>query len=705
MANFLFEIGAEELPAGQIVNISNYIRDEILKVLNDNNIKSLCYYSPRRLFWSFDNINLNIQDQEQEIKGPPESIAKSADGNLNQAAEGFIRKNNLNKEDVFFKDGYLYAKQIIKAKNPKQLLEENLCQIISSTPGVRFMRSADGDMKFARPLQWLMAILVESDSKLTSVDFQIEKIKSSNLSYGHRFLSPAAFEVTSLKQYKEELERKFVWVSFEDRKAKIISDSKALAQSIGADLILDEKLLEEVALITENPSPILCEFDEKFLVVPDCVLETVMIHHQRYLPLQKNGKLISKFIAVANNHLPEARANIKSGNEKVIIPRFKDAEFFVQEDTKLSQEERLIKLEKLNFLKGNMLQKSTRLAKLAEYFLLELKLPIDQDIIQAARLCKTDLSTNLVFEFTELQGQIGGIYLAKQGYSKIIVDAVSEHYKPRFSGDDEPETEAGKILSIIDKLDNIVIAFAMGKLPTGSADPFALRRQANGLLEIIVDNNLDLDLEKLLLKAIELQQADFGQGQMIKKIKGRGDERKEYEVPELNWQDCFNLVRDFLESRLEFVFEIFHKDIKVNKAVLALPNPLRELRLRHSTIHAFASLKNDFRFSKLTEAITRVINIAAKDQESSGVLNTINTQLIKEEPEMKFLTAIQSVDMPIEKLANHESTKLLELVEPINEFFDKILVNVDDQELRRNRKNLVKYASKVFAGICDFSLL
>jgi len=724
IGNFLLELGAEELPAGQISNISNHIKTELLKALDSAEIsyKEVKQSStPRRLFWSINDLSLEVEDKEVEIKGPPEKIAKAEDGSFTQAALGFAKKNNLEESALEFKDGYLYAKQTIKGQSAESVLETALPVILSNTPGVRFMRWADGEVKFARPMQWILALIVSAKGKKV-LNFNVEGLKAGSISYGHRFLGPEAFEVTSYDQYYSQLEKQGVFLDQEARKKKIIEESKKLAASVKGEVIFSDDLLDEVILITENPSPILCEFDTAFLKVPDCVLQTVMINHQRYLPIQINGKLSQYFIAVSNNPLPAARENIKSGNEKVIVPRFKDAEFFVEEDMKKTLKQRTLELSRLNSIKGTMEAKVKRLEKITAKLVADLKPSyndknpaklkedkLDADTVkEATLLCKADLGTNLVFEFTELQGEIGGIYAEKEGYSKAVVTAISEHYKPRFAGDEPAKTIAGKLIAIADKLDNIVTSFALGKIPSGSADPFALRRQANGLLETVLHGHMILNLEDLVTYVVKIQEEEFGSGEMITKMKGRGEKRQEIQVPELEWDSCANKVIEFLEQRLEFVFSISHKDANIVKAILAKPHPFQELNKRHMMYHTVLDLKQEKNFADFVAAVTRISNIAKTE---TPVLSpdSINDKLFEGNYEKELLELVKPLDVNGSQNSSYEpilsSKDILKTVEPINKFFDNVLVNAEDEEIKKNRKALVAYADTVFKEIGDFSLL
>jgi glycyl-tRNA synthetase beta chain len=713
-ADFLFELGAEELPSGQIKNIADYFSSKLKEYLEFYEITFgdlEQFYTPRRIVISIKNIRTQVPDRKETIKGPPEKIAKAQDGGLTQAGLGFLKKNNATEDKSYFENGYLCIDKIVLGSNTKDTLEYILPLIIKNTPGVRFMRWANSDVKFARPPQWICSILGNE-----IINFQLEDIKSSNKSYGHRFLGPEEFEVKDFKQCVKQLEKQGVILDQEKRKEKIVSESNAMAQSIGAEVIFDDDLLDEISLITESPSPILCDFDPRYLEIPECVLTTVMIQHQRYLPLKKNGKLTEQFIAISNNPLEKARQNIKEGNEKVIVPRFKDAEFFVEEDNKISLDERVEKLERLNFLKGTMLQKAKRLEKITEYITKEIAKTLDgnptiedkvelEDIKRASLLAKADLSTNLVFEFTELQGEIGGIYAKRQGLSENIQNFIAEHYMPRFANDKHPSTLGGKIISIADKIDNIICSFALGKIPSGSADPFALRRQANGLLEIIVESRLILDLEALIQFICKLQEEEFGNGEVITKIKGRGENRKEVKSNELNWKETDKQVISFLESRLEFVFEQRHKHKSINKSVLSLESALKELNKRHVTIHFLASISNQAEFEALVEGVNRIINIC-KGKEFS---DEIKPELFESDYEKEFYEISKKLNSVGDQNLNYDTVYNSELLfsaaTTINKFFDNVLVNSEEEKIRANRQALVAYANKTFKNLADFSLI
>ncbi len=719
--DFILEIGVEEVPASLLFQITNHIKAKLEESLAE---AELCFkesdlaYTPRRLVVFIRGLEQSSSDKELEIKGPPEKIAVDDKGAFSQAALGFAKKNNLDESELFVEGGYLRAKTIQKGVDTKSYLAEKIPEIISKVPGERFMRSGKGELKFSRPFQWFLALLGSE-----TISFELEGLSSSNLSYGHRFLSPASFAVKDEKDYLQKLEKNNVTLKAEDRKKQLVADAEKLVAELGnAELHVDDELLDEVANILEKPKPVLCSFDEKFLQIPSQVLITVMAVHQRYFPVLKKGsdknELLPYFVAVSNNPLAEAEANVRSGNEKVIIPRFKDAEFFVEEDMKLSLEDRLAKLEQINFQAGNLLQKSKRIEKIVEYLIKELKDSYDHnpsnhqqetlkdkkiqgDILKAAKLAKSDLTTQLVFEFTELQGEIGAVYAEKQGLSALTAAAIAEHYYPRFAGDSLPATIGSKLISVADKLDNLLCFFAAGKIPKGSADPFALRRQANGMLEIILHSHFILDVSALVDFAAELGEQEFGQGRMIKKVQGRGEKRKEIEVPEFDWQKAKEALKEFLEQRLAFVFELNHKNSDVNKAVLATGSSLAKINTKHLMVHLVSELKQENKFNQLSEAISRLVNIS--DSKSDIKVSKSN---FKVDAESCLFDSLQNLEKKLDQKAEYESLintqDLIQLVEPINQFFDEVLVNDKDEKIKKNRQALVAYGAGLFSEICDF---
>ena len=721
-SNFLLEIGVEEIPSALIEGIADYIEGEIKKVLVENKLnfkESTKLNSPRRLFFEVKELDSFSADEELILRGPPEKIAveeKDGEKSFTQAALGFAKKNNLEEKDLEIKEGYVYASTIKKGKATKEILEQEVPQILKRTPGKRFMRWADTDAKFTRPIEWISASLLNNESletELVNIDF--EDIKSSDLSFGHRIYGKNSFKISDQKNYLEELAKENIILDPQERKNYIRKAASKLAETVKGIPLIDSDLIEEICGLVESPKAILCEFSKDYLEVPGLVLSTVMKVHQRYIPVASESnheELLPYFIVISNNPEASAEENIKKGNEKVIIPRFEDAMFFLKEDNKIKLEERLNRLEKINFQVSNMKEKACRLEKLAEIFLTELKSKeqkftidsnLEESTKEAAKLAKCDLDTQLVFEFTELQGEIGGIYAKRQGYSNDVAKAISDHYKPRFANDEEPETLAGKILSIVDKLDTLIANFAIGKVPKGSADPFALRRQANGLLGILVHSQLNIDLEALIRTIIHSNPVYIETNNKIAK------ETKDKKFKKLNAEELSETTIKFLEQRLEFVFAIYHSKTHINKAVLETESPLKKLQFMHKSIHMLSTFEERSEYAEFTQAAARLSSMTASFKDFTNEDLSINSNIIKDESE----TELKELTEKLEKLLvndykleiNFNENDLAGSISSINKFFDNVLVNDEDSAIKKNRQNLVYNLNKLFSNIADFSQL
>jgi glycyl-tRNA synthetase beta chain len=769
--DFLLEIGVEEIPSALINNIKDSIASGIETLLSLHKLsfdKLISYGSPRRLYFEIQNLDSFSSDEEIILRGPASKIGVLDESaqipSFTAAALSFAKKNQLTENDLYIQDGYIYAKSLKKGNTLKSILENGLAEIIKKTPGKRFMRWSDSENKFTRPIEWISSRLFSKEGGATEdIKFDFEDIHTSNVSFGHRIYGKKEFTIQDQKSYFLKLREEHIILQPEERKALIIKEANKLAEQVKGKAVLDEDLLEEICGLVESPKAILCEFSKKYLEVPSLVLKTVMKVHQRYIPianLNNSEELTPYFIVISNNPESIAEKNIKAGNEKVIIPRFEDACFFLNEDNKISLAERLPKLARINFQVGNMQEKAERLQKMTEVLINALEKTntnlvgsktqsgsnylIDanerNDIIQAALIAKSDLDTKLVFEFTELQGEIGGIYAKRQGLSETISKAISEQYMPRFAEDKEPESLGGKLIALVDKLDNIIAYFAAGKIPKGSADPFALRRQANGLLQIIIHGELKFNLEKFLEKFINLNPIFL--------------KNSEFSADEL-----LTKLREFLEQRLEFVFAIHHKNPAINKAVINTDKPLQNLYNRHRVIHfmnefventeigvceqsnygtarkrASSRLRrtNDRNvlgvhedhednenaeigvceqspYAEFSQAAIRVNSMAKsfKDFNKSNI--KIDNSLFKEAAEQELYKELETLEPKLRKHFNTEldfSIKDLNSISSsINNFFEHVLVNDTDLKIKENRQALIYRLDEAFKNIADFSLL
>ena len=497
MSKYLLEIGVEELPYKFIPMAISQLETNFKSFLESNNVtfdSIKVMATPRRLAVIISGLANAQSDVEKVVKGPIANVAYDENKNLTPAGLGFAKKNNVDTKDLYVEDNYLYAKISIKGKCTKDLLQENIPQIFAKLQGPHFMRWGANDVKFSRPIRWVLSILDNEEVKINIIDKE-----SSNLTNGHRF-STQNIVINNPDEYVSKLREAHVIVDQEERKQRIIELTKKEADKLNAITKISSDLLEEVTFITEYPVAVTCDFDTAYLTIPQEVVVTVMETHQRYFALySKEGKLINKFVTITN-YIGNEFENIKAGNLRVIKARLDDAVFFFNEDTKKSLEAYRESLKGMTFQKGmgSVFDKSERIAKLAY------TLNPSQTVKRTAELCKADLATNLVFEFTELQGFIGADYARVSGEPKEVQDGIREHYFPLNADSETAKSIEGQIVGIADKIDTICAVFASGKKPTGSSDPLGVRRAALGIIKTILEHNMKIDLSKLIDEALAL---------------------------------------------------------------------------------------------------------------------------------------------------------------------------------------------------------
>ena len=500
MSKYLLEIGVEELPYKFIPSAIKQLKDSFGKFLNENNIgfeNINVMATPRRLAIILDGLADAQPDSEKVFKGPIKKIAYDENGNLSRAGEGFAKKNNINPKDLYVEGDYVYAKVFNKGKSTKELLPEKIPNLILKLQGSHFMRWSTHDEKFSRPIRWIVSIYNNEE-----LPVQILDIKSSRFSRGHRSYTEPV-EIKNIDDYKDELRKAYVIVDQKERQEKIVELAKQESEKIGATTRISADLLEEVTYICEWPVAVVCNFDEEFLTIPDEVTITVMESHQRYFALFKDGKLTNKFITIAN-YIGDDFSNIRAGNLRVIKARLDDAVFFVKNDTKKPLEDYVENLKGMTFQKGmgSVYDKTQRIIKLSKQIAESLNIENLETIIRTAYLCKADLATNLVFEFTELQGYIGSDYAKLNGEAEGVVEGIKEHYFPLNADSELAKSKEGQIVGIADKLDTICAVFASGKKPTGSSDPLGVRRAALGIIKTIIENNLNINISELINSTI-----------------------------------------------------------------------------------------------------------------------------------------------------------------------------------------------------------
>lgn len=672
MNKYLLEIGVEELPYKFIPDAEKQLKAGFEKFANDNGISFSSiktFATPRRLTVLIEGLPEKKEDVVKTVKGPIVTIAYDKDGNLTPAANGFAKKNGVAPQDLFTQDNYVWAKIEEKGKSTKELLEQNVPHIISSLNGSHFMRWADFDVKFQRPIRWLVSLFNNEEAKISFLD-----VTSGRISRGHRFANMSV-EV-DIDNYEEELYKAKVIADAEKRKAEIVKSATEAAKSIGAEIVFDEDLLDEVTYLTEWPVPVICDFDEKYLKVPDKVTVTVMAVHQRYFPLYKDGKLLNKFITMANFVGTEGFENIKAGNERVVVARLEDGVFFFDEDTKKTLEAYLENLKDMTFQKGmgSIYDKTMRVVDLSKKLAEETNSPVDT-VARTALLCKADLATQLVFEFTELQGFIGCDYAKHCGEKPEVAEGIKEHYFPLNATSELAKGIEGKLVGIADKVDTVVVIFASGAKISGSQDPLGVRRAALGVLKTILNNDMNINLTVLIKKAIEL-------------LPVKADDEKA----------LFDKISDFFVQRLTILLSDTYKNDVMN-ACIANNDVLADLKGFIKRANAVVKILEKPYFAELNEAAGRIIRII----KGKEINENPDEKIFKESCENDLYNCIKAVDekTEAEKLAD----ELAKCTPAITAFFDKVLVMDKDEAVKNNRLRLLTLAKSKFDAICDFSKL
>ena len=660
MSTYLLEVGTEELPYKFIPSAIEQLNKGFTSFLNDNKVKYSdikVYATPRRLAVIIDGLENKTSDEEKIIKGPIQKVAFDENGNLTKAGEGFARKNGLTKDDLYIEDNYVHAKIVIKGKPISELLQENVPSIFMKLQGSHFMRWGYNDEKFSRPIKWIVSVLDKDEVKIKIIDKE-----SSIYTRGHRF-AQQKIEIGNPKDYVETLRKAFVIVDQEERKQIIVERAKEEAAKLGAVPYYTDDLLEEVTFITEYPVPAVCEFDPRYLDIPEEVTVTVMAVHQRYFALHKDGKLINKFITMTN-YIGDEFKNIKAGNVRVIKARLDDAVFFFNEDTKKPLVDYVEALKGVTFQKGmgSMYDKTQRLIKLSCDIAKDLNVA-DKDVERTALLCKADLTTNLVFEFTELQGFIGADYARVSGEDSKVVQGIKEHYFPLNAESETAKGFEGQIVGIADKIDTVCAVFAAGKKPTGSSDPLGVRRAALGVIKTILDANLKLDIDKYIKESLKLLPVQ---------------------------RDCAEEVNEFFVQRM-----IIFLSEKYNKNILeacSMKNPLKDLADFVERVEIVSNLDAP----QLLENANRVIRIL-KDAKSDN----INEKFFVEPVEQTLFEKVSKID------ENVDYKKYLEELEGLNptvtQFFNDVLVMDKDENVKNNRIALLTLLKKKYDHLTDFS--
>ena len=679
--DLLFEIGAEEIPAGFMPNILGQLKTLAETKLNDAHLpfESIATYgTPRRLALIVKGLADTSAEISERHKGPSASIAYDADGNPTKAAIGFARGKGLDVADLVVEDGYIYAETKTAGVPAKDIVTDMLPQLITGLNFPKSMHWGNLDAKFVRPVRWLVALL---DEDVIPVEFAT--VKSGNVTRGHRFLGADEITIKNAASYVDTLKENFVMVDQDARRELISKQLHDIAASKNASIVWDDDLLEEINYLVEWPTALCGGFEESYLALPDAAIITPMKDHQRYFPLvDQDGKLLPMFLTVRNgsDHSIEV---VQAGNERVLRARLDDAKFFFNEDRKKPLIDRQDGLTKIVFQEGlgNLADKTERLLTLGRVFSEECELHEDARVVleRATELAKTDLTTGMVTEFTELQGVMGKEYALLDGESPEVAEAIFEQYLPRFAGDVLPQTEAGKVLSIIDKIDNIVATFSRGLIPTGSQDPYALRRQTIGILNILLGSEWNISLRPIIVESMNL-----------------------LNVPADKQDELLGQVEEFITLRLKNIF--LDREVPHHVIDLLLSNNELSVADAEGLVKALLANRIDENV-ELVQAFTRMYNLV-KDVTYTGV----DESLLKEDAERAlYEAATKASEASIDAWDNNDYDAVVAvpatLVPAINKFFEDVMVMDKDEAIKANRLQLVRLAYSVMAIIGDISAL
>jgi glycyl-tRNA synthetase beta chain len=671
-----FEIGCEELPAGFLATVQNALSQAIEKRLEAVGLADTSIHiekTPRRLVIRLNGLPETQAERNEIIKGPPVQVAFDADGSPSKALDGFLRKNNATFDACVQEDiggtRYVVLHQRHAGQAVKDLIGSLVLDAVMSIEGPRFMRWANNSRLFPRPIRWLLAFW--NDERLPlSLDLGDDTLVSGNSTRGHRLLGQADITVESHADYDVKLvSLGKVILSTEVRMATVKEKLAEVAQGIGGVAIVDDELLEEVANILEYPSVIVGQFDASYLKIPKPVLITVMKAHQRYFPVESaSGELLPYFLVATNGDVRFTQ-NIIAGNERVLVARFEDAKFFYEEDIKTPLEDRLTALDGVTFQKGlgSLKAKTQRIQRLSYAFAEALAVDAEtrQAVERASLLCKTDLVTSMVFELTELQGEVGMYYALQQGESESVARAIFEHYLPRFQGDALPESATGLIISLADKLDTLVALFSQGKtkMPSGSKDPLGLRRLVNGVLLSILAFNLHNNLQLWCQHSYE----------------NLGDLAQE------SWDATWQRIEGFMQQRLASYLQEQGYSVDLIQSVQASFSPWDDLPLFVAKLDNLKVKRDDAPdlFDALYTPANRIDKMIAKHYNPQATLANVEESLLESDAERALYHAASKA------LIQNSTVAMAELAPVVERFFEDVMVMSENPAIRQNRLDLL----------------
>lgn len=683
MHNYLLEIGVEEIPSAYVKNTKAQLGEKFKKLLDENKISFeniLVDSTPRRFAILIENAKENENVETKSVRGPSAKIAYDSEGKAQKPLLGFLKGQNASLDDVIIKEqkgeSYIFIEKKLENKSLEDVLRENVYDLVKSISFPRSMRWGGKSIRWARPIRWFVSIL---DDKV--LEFDAEGIEVGNVTKGHRTLGSDHIVIEKIADYERLLKENYVILKGKDRKDIILKGLNSLSNQVGGEYMKDEDLLEEVVNIVEYPTVLVGDIDPAYLALPTEVITTPMKDHQRYFPiLDDKKKLLPYFCLVRNgdNYMSE---NVIEGNKKVLVARLEDAKFFYEIDAKKNLEEYTADLDRLVFFEGlgSMKDKTNRLVELATRYQQELSLGDDltEDVKRAAKLSKADLVTKMVVEFTELQGAMGEIYAKNSGENQRVATAIREQYLPKSQKSEMPKSIVGIILSMADKMDSIVGLYAIEKYVTGSQDPFGLRRAALGIINIILENGIDVDLRKLISEALlvytEINALSFDYDTSLEKsLSFIKDRLKNKLLDDGVRYDIVNAVVDTDFSNI----------LKMSEKVKALSEFIEE---------------NDDSLSYFT----RIINLA-KDSEASE----ISEDLLETDLEKDFYRQINSIEN-IGLVSAADYKKELENIQKTsivgNDYLDNTMINVEDERVKNNRLAMLNLLAKRISQIFDIS--
>ena len=681
-----FEIGTEEIPAFDLAGAVKQLSTMVPSLLDDAAIPHgavKIFSSPRRLIVIAEEIPEATEEKNEVFKGPSAKIAFDTEGNPTKAAQGFARGKGVDPSSLVVEDGYVYARTHTPSVNVASLLSSVLNKIIHGLSWPRSQRWGVQSEYFTRPVRWIVALFGNE-----VIDFTFAGLVAGRTTYGHRFLAPGPFEVADADSLVDVVRSASV-IPSEAEREQIIREGVAKAEAeTGFTAVLHPKTLVEVINLAEYPTVLVGTFDEEFLKVPEEIIVDAMLVHQRYFPLyDKDGKLTNRFIVVSNGD-PACAETIVDGNERVVRARLYDAKFFYDEDLKQPLESYVDHLGEVVFQEklGTMLDKTNRIQRLADHLAEDAGLAGQDlsDVERAARLCKADLVTSAVVEFTSVQGVMGSYYAAASGETAQVAQAIEQHYRPRFAGDEAPDTVVGKIVAIADKLDTVCGLFAVGQGPTGSSDPFALRRSAIGIVAMLSGKDA---VEVSLVAAIDAALASYAQQGI-----------------EFDTDAVRRDVIEFFITRTKVMMRDAGNSIDAIDAVLSagIQEPV-ELINRVSALEAARSEQPEV-FEDLATAYARANNLC-----DSKLGTEVNEGLLSEVEQALVRAVCQAESNVASALENNNYaaalSELAALRKPIDLFFENTMVMDEDQTLRENRLRLLNSFVAVFANVADFALL